>query len=132
MRTVVSMTVNALMRRMYALFLRPLDVQQHAIQPEHALLQRVRLLRDLAWLRWWLSSRLALDHDVKVEELLGERGHVILEAEGVFADGVGGHDVVALSFADAIEENLVIGVFHFKVDVKGASRLNLEEVETCV
>ena len=33
----------------------------------------------------YLFPRLAFHHDVEIDELLGERAHVILEAEGVFA-----------------------------------------------
>ena len=98
--------------------MRPLDVDQHPIQPEYALLQRARLVRDLPGLGGRLATGLGLDHDVKVDELLGEGGHVILEAEGVFADGVGGKDVVALSFPLAVEQDLVSGIPDFKVDVK--------------
>lgn len=72
------------------LFLRPLNIQQHSVQPEHALLQRARLVRDLARFCWSLSSRFTLNHDIKVQQFLGEGGHVVLEAEGVFADGVSG------------------------------------------
>jgi len=67
---------------------------------------------------WCFTSRLALNHDVKVDKLVGKRAHVIFEAEGVFADGIGGEDIVSLSLALAVEENLVIRVLYLIVDVE--------------
>ena len=103
----------------------PLDVHEHPVQPVYALLQRTRLLRDLSGLRGGLAPGLGLDHDVEVEEFLGQSGHVVLEAERVFADGVRGEDVVALAFALAVEEDLLVGILDVKVDVERASGLNL-------
>ena len=102
----------------HILLLRPLDIEEHSVQPEHTLLQRGRLLRDLTRLRRWLSSRLALHHNVKVQELLGQSGHVVFKTEAVFSNGVGCEDVVALSFPYAVEEDFVIGVFHLKVYIE--------------
>jgi hypothetical protein len=73
---------------------------------------------------WCFTSRLALDHDVKVNKLVSERAHVIFEAEGVFANGIGGEDIVPLSLALSVEEHLVIGVLYFIVDVEGTTALN--------
>lgn len=60
------------------------------------------MVRDLTLLSGCFSTGLALDHDVKVDEFVCESGHVVLEAEGVFADCVGGEDVVALAFAFSV------------------------------
>ena len=103
----------------------PLDVNKHPVQPEYALLQRARLLRDLARLRRRLPPRFRLDHDVKVDELLRQRRRVVLEAKGIFADGVGGEHVVALAFPLAVEEDLLVGVFDVEVDGERASGLDL-------
>lgn len=105
----------------YSQLLRSLNTHQHPIQPKHALLQRARVVRYLPRLRWRLSPRFALDHDVEVDELLGEGGHVVLEAERVFPDVVRGENVVALALALAIEDDFVVGVFDFEVDVEGAA-----------
>ena len=107
--------------RQHSLFLCPLNVDEHPTQPEYTLLQRARLVRDLSGLRRGLAAGLALDHDVEVDELLGQGGHVVLEAESIFADSVGSQDVVALTFTNAIEEDFVIGILYFKVDIEGAS-----------
>ena len=82
----------------------------------------------MTWFSGWFSSWFALDHDVEVDELLGERAHVVLEAEGVFADVVCSENVVALALAYAIEEDLVVGVLHLVVDVEGTTSLNLQSV----
>ena len=87
---------------MDVLFLRSLNVKQHAIQLEYTFFQCTRLIGNLTRLRGRVSSRFALNHDVKVDEFLGEGGHVVLEAEGVFAGLVGGEDVVALVFPLAV------------------------------
>jgi hypothetical protein len=76
------------------------------------------LVGYLSGLGWCFTSGLTLDNNVKVDKLVGERAHVILEAKGVFADCVGGEDKVTLALALAVNENLVIGVLYFKVDVE--------------
>lgn len=68
----------------------------------------------------------ALDHDVEVDELLGEGGHVVLEAEGVLPNGVGGEDIVALTLALAVKYILVVRVLDLEVNVEGAAGLNGE------
>lgn len=72
----------------------------------------------MSWFGWCFTSRLALDHDIKVNELVSERAHVIFEAKGVFADGICGEDKVTLSLALAVEKNLVIRILYFIVDVE--------------
>ena len=72
----------------------------------------------LSRLCWCLTSGLALDQDIKVDELVGKRTHVVLEAEGVFPDCVGGEDIVALALTLAIKDDLFIGVLYLKVDVE--------------
>ena len=106
---------------MDVLFLRPLNVKQHAVQLEYTFFQCTRLIGNLTRLRRRVSSRFALNHDVKVDEFLGEGGHVVLEAESIFANSVGSEDVVALTFTNAIEKDFVIGILYFKVDIEGAS-----------
>jgi hypothetical protein len=105
--------------------LHPLDVHHHPIQPEYALLQRARVLRNLAGLGGSLATRFALDHNVKVDELVREGGHVVLEAEGVLADGVRRQDVVALSLALAVQQHLLVRVLDVKVNVEAAAGLDL-------
>jgi hypothetical protein len=72
----------------------------------------------LSRLCWCLTSGLALDQDIKVDELVGKRAHVVLEAKGVFPDCVGGEDIVALALTLAIKDDLFIGVLYLKVDVE--------------
>lgn len=108
-----------------ALFLCSFDVHEHSIEAEHTLLQGARVLGYLARLRRRLSPGLALHHDVKVDEFLGERRHVVFEAEGVLSDGVCGEDVVSLALALAVEDDLVVRVLDVKVYVERAPRLHL-------
>lgn len=84
------------------------------------------MVRNLARLRRRLSPRLALDHDVEVDELLGERGNVVREAKGVLADGVRGEHEVALALARAGEDVLRGGVGDLVVDLEGATGLDGE------
>lgn len=113
--------------RAHSLFLRTLDVDEHAIEAEYALLQRARVVRDLTGLRGRVATGFGLHHDVEVDELLGERGHVVLKAEGVFARSVGREDIVALPLALAVKDDLLARIFHLEVDVKRATGLNLSE-----
>lgn len=72
-----------------------------------------------------LGARLVLDRDLKVDELLGERGHVVAEAEAILADLVGGEDKVALSLLDTIEDDLVVRSGHLVVNIERTSGLHL-------
>jgi hypothetical protein len=108
-----------------ALFLSPLNVHEHAVETEYALLQSARLLGDLTRLGRRLSARLGLDHDVEVDELLSERAHVVLKAERIFSDSIGGEHIVTLALALAVEENLLVRILDFEVNVKRAAGLNL-------
>ena len=89
------------------------------------------MLRDLGRLRRRLAARLALDHDVEVDELVAQGGHVVLEAEGVLARGVRGEDVVALPLAFAVEQDLLVRVLDVKVNVEGAAGLDLWTMNRC-
>ena len=100
------------------LLLCSLDIHQQTAQPIYAFLKRRGLFRYLSWFGRCFTSRLALNHDVKINELVGERAHVVFEAEGVFADAICGEDIVSLSLTLAVEENLFIRVFHFIVDIE--------------
>jgi len=100
------------------------DVHQQTAQPVYAFLERRGLFRYLSWFGWRFTSRLVLDHDVEVNKLVSERAHVIFEAKGIFANGVGGEDIVPLSLALPVEENLVIGVLYFIVDIEGTTALD--------
>lgn len=111
--------------RAHSLFLRTLDVDEHAIKAEYALLQRARMVCDLTGLRGRVTTGFGLHHDVEVDKLLGEGGHVVLKAEGVFARSVGREDIVALPLALAVKDDLLARIFHLEVDVKRAPGLNL-------
>lgn len=84
------------------------------------------MFADLTRLRRGLPSRFALDHDVKVDELVGKGRHVVLKAECVFPDGVCGQDIVALSFRNAVKEDLFVWIFDVEGDIEGASTLHLD------
>jgi len=100
------------------LFLCALYAHELTVQSIYALLKRRSLFLNLSRLCWSIVSRLALDHDVNVDEFVGKRAHVVLEAEGVFPDGVGSEDIVSLALALSIEDDLIIRVLDLKVNVK--------------
>jgi len=76
------------------------------------------VIGNLSWLCRCLPARLTLHHDVEVDQLLCESRHVILEAERVLSNGIGGQNVVALPFAFAIEYDFLIWIFDVKVYVE--------------
>ncbi len=76
------------------------------------------MLRDLTRLSGSFASRFALDHDVEVDKFFGECRHIVLEAEGIFANCVGSENKVTLALALAVEYDLVSGIFDLVVDVK--------------
>ena len=116
----------------HVLFLIPLNIHQQCVQPVHALLKCARVVCQLPCLCWGISSWLAFYGDVEVDQFLGQRRHIIFEAEGVFADMVGSEDVVTLALAYAVEENLVVGILHLVVDIEGASSLDLYSIRRSV
>lgn len=79
----------------YSLSLGTLDAHEHAIEPIYAFLDWARVIRDLTNLGRNFSPWFALDHDVKVEQLVGQRGHIIFETEGIFSDSVRSQDIVS-------------------------------------
>jgi hypothetical protein len=105
--------------------LRPLNAAQTPTELVNALLQAARLLRQRRRFRRRHGPRFTLDHDVEVDELLAEGGHVVREAERVLADEVGGEDEVALALAFAFDDDHVRGVGDDPVDVEGTTGLNL-------
>jgi len=64
------------------------------------------------------ASGLALNHDVKVDKLVSERAHVVLEAKRVFSDGVGSKDKVTEAFTLPIKDDLIVGVLYLVIDVE--------------
>ena len=64
-----------------SLFLRPLDVQHIPVQPEYTLLQSTRMVRKLPLLCRRLPPGLTFYHDIEVNELLRQSGHIVFEAE---------------------------------------------------
>ena len=86
----------------HLLLLHALNIHEHSIQAKHTLLQCASLICNLTRLCGSLVSGVALDHDIKVDEFLGEGGHVIFEAKSVFADGICGEDIITLTFALAV------------------------------
>ena len=94
------------------------------IQAEYALFQGGCFISDLTWFSGGFSSWFALDHDVEIDEFLGERRHVVFEAEGVFAYCICGEDIVTLTFIFTVEDVFVIWVLEFKVYFEGTARLD--------
>jgi hypothetical protein len=74
---------------------------------------------------WGLFAEVATYGDFKVDHLLGESGHLVVEAEGVFAVALRSEDVVALSLLCSIQDDLAARRSHGVVDIEGAARLNL-------
>lgn len=105
-------------------FLRAFDAHQLSVQPEDALLQRARVIRNLARFRGRFAARLALNHDIEVDELLVQPARIVREAEGILARLVRGEHVVALALLLAVQDLLVAGVGDGEVDVKRPARLH--------
>jgi hypothetical protein len=107
------------------LLLRTLDVHEHAVEPEYTLLKSTSVVRNLARLCRRLAPGFALNHDVEIDELVRQGRHVVLEAEPVLSHSIRSQDVVTLPLALPVEENLVVGILDFEVDIEGPSRLDL-------
>lgn len=73
-----------------------------------------------------LGARLVLDSDLEIDKLLGEGTHLVIEAERVIADNVGGEDKVSLSLLLTVHDDLAIGTLNNVVDVKRTTRLDLQ------
>jgi hypothetical protein len=106
--------------------LRPLNTAQTATQLVNTLLQTTRLFRQRDRFSRRDRSRLTLDHDVEIDELLGEGRHVVGEAERVFPDMVRREDVVSLALPFALEYDRVCRIRDGPVYVERASRLDLD------
>ena len=63
--------------------------------------------------------------NLKVNHLLRVCAHVVVEAELVLADLVGGEDKVALALLLALHDGLGAGASHIIVDIERAAGLNL-------
>merc|ERR1712072_1090746 len=106
------------------ILLRALNVAKAAAKLVDGLFQAGGVLGNAAGFGGHLLPRLALDHDVKVDKFVGERGHVVGEAEGVFADGVASEDVVALTLALAVDNHIEGRICDDKVNVESAASLD--------
>lgn len=73
-----------------------------------------------------LTARLALDHNVEVDEFFCEGGHVVFKAERILSNCVSGEDVVPLPFTLAIKDILVFWILDFKIYIKGSAGLDCE------
>lgn len=69
-------------------------------------------------LRWQLGLGLVLDGDLKVDKLLGEGAHLVVEAERVCAGLLSGEDEIALAFLLGLEDDLAAGGFDDVVDIE--------------
>jgi len=101
-----------------ALLLSSLDLHEHVRKPVDALLERASVVRDLARLHGQVAPWFRFDHNVKVDELFGERAHIVLEADFVFANAVRCEHEVALTFALSGEQDTAVRVLDFKVNIK--------------
>lgn len=83
--------------------------------------------RPVCYISWLCLARGAkvTDSNLEIDVFLGESAHIVIEAEGVFADLLGGEDEVALSLFLAIHDNLTIGTLDGIVDIKRTTGLNL-------
>lgn len=104
--------------------MRAFDAHQLSVQPEDALFQRARVIRNLARFRGRFAARLALHHDIEVDELLVQPARIVREAEGILARLVRGEHVVALALLLAVQDLLVARVGDGEVDVKRPARLD--------
>ena len=82
------------------------------------------MVLKLARLRRRLSPRLALHHNIKINQLLRERPDVVREAERVLPNAVRRQHVVPLPLLRAIEQVLVLWIFDLEGDIEGPAGLN--------
>lgn len=64
--------------------------------------------------------------DLKVNDLLGESRHFVVEAEAVLARVVRGEDEVALALLGALHHAVLVGADDLIVDIEAAARLDLQ------
>ena len=67
----------------------------------------------------------ATHRDLEVHDLLGKRAHLVVEAESVFANFVGGEDKVSLPLPIAFYDLVFVGPDDFVIDVEGTAGLDL-------
>ena len=63
--------------------------------------------------------------NLKVDDFVRVGAHVVVEAELVVADLLGGEDEVTLALLGAIEDDLLLRPRHFVVEIERASGLHL-------
>lgn len=63
--------------------------------------------------------------NLKVNDLLGESRHLVVEAEAVLARRVGREDKVALALLGAVHHAVLIGADDLIVDVEATTGLDL-------
>lgn len=76
----------------------------------------------------FISVAKGTDSNLEVDVFLSEGAHLVVEAEGVFADLVCGKDEVALSLLLAVHNNLAIGAFNNVVDIERTTGLDLHQL----
>lgn len=117
---------------MHILSLSPFNRTELMSQAVDAFLQITSFVRYLALPSWCFSSRFALNHNVKVDELMGDGRHIVFETEGVFANVVGREDVIPLVFPLPFKHDAAIRVRYTEINVEGSTRLDLSHKKASI
>lgn len=100
------------------LFLIPLNRSQLIPEFINTLFECTGFVRDLRGPCRCLSPRFTLNHDVEIDKFFCQGRHVVLKAERVLADGIGGEDIVALMCAVFREKREASWIEDSKVYIK--------------
>lgn len=94
--------------RLHILSLSPLNSAKLVPQAVDTFLQATGFFGYLALSGWRLSSWFTFDHNIKVDEFMGDRGHVVFEAERVFPNVLRSEDVVPLTFPLPVKHDATV------------------------
>ena len=89
---------------------------------------RSRPVRSQCLIIWDL--RWATYRNLEVDHLLGKRGHLIVEAECIFADALRGEDEISLAFLCSVEDDLAARCGHGVVDIERSAGLDLQRTRS--
>lgn len=112
--------------------LRPTHLTDLRAKLQDTLLNGTRLIgADACLLRQHGGPRLVLHLNLEIDNLVGDSGDAVVEAELILARGGGSEDKVALFLLVTVEDDMSPGTLDVVVDVKFTPSLNLQVSGTC-